>query len=299
MPITPAGSDRPAEGAIQHVHDDECAPDGASESLHPADADWALLADRIPRARRRERQREDQNRRKPPPLGCCPRGNCAGGRCGNARPKPAVGRRRRGYGSAPPVGATSRVGTTPTGWPLPPGLTPMQMSQITTPGPAAPGPAAVRRTEQPGSGRPDLQTKDKNQYSPTLESTAQPSVTPAGIATPRHVSARCAHLTKTGRDNSGHRLDGRPGIASIPGTAIRDRLTAIREKLDQDAVQAGAAVCVASNGAEGITDGNTYPLLPDGAVKRLGLLRLVDDYANPALHSPEMFNIVPAAGAMQ
>ena len=110
MPITPAGSDRPADGAIQHVHDDECAPDGASEPLHPADADRALLADRIPRARRRERQREDQNRRKPPLPGCCPRGNCAGGRCGNARPKPAVGRRRLGYGSAPPVGATSRVG---------------------------------------------------------------------------------------------------------------------------------------------------------------------------------------------
>ena len=132
-----------------------------------------------------------------------------------------------------------------------------------------------------------------------MESTAQPSVTPAGPAPPRHVSARCAHLTKTGKDNSSHRLDGSPGIASIPGTAIRDRLAAIREKLVQDAVQAGAAVCVASNGAEGITDGNTYPLLPDSAAKRLDLLRLLDDYGNPALHPAEMFNIVPAAGAMQ
>lgn len=31
MPSTRAGPDRPADGAIRHVHDDECAPDGASE----------------------------------------------------------------------------------------------------------------------------------------------------------------------------------------------------------------------------------------------------------------------------
>ena len=80
---------------------------------------------------------------------------------------------------------------------------------------------------------------------------------------------------------------------------FHERLDAIRARLDQDAVQAGAAVCVASNGAEGITDGEIYPLLPDAAAQRLGLLRLLDDYGKPALHPAEMFNIVPSTGAMR
>ena len=80
---------------------------------------------------------------------------------------------------------------------------------------------------------------------------------------------------------------------------FHERLDAIREKLNQDAVQAGAAVCIASNGAEGITEGEIYPLLPYAAAQRLGLLRLVDDYGKPALHPAEMFNIVPSTGAMR
>ena len=91
-----------------------------------------------------------------------------------------------------------------------------------------------------------------------------------------------------------HQIAGRYAPA-----VFRDRLAAIREKLDQDAVQAGSAVCIAPNGAEGITEGETYPLLPAAAAQRLGLLRLVDDCGKPALHPAEMFNIVPSTRAMR
>lgn len=80
----------------------------------------------------------------------------------------------------------------------------------------------------------------------------------------------------------------------VPQT-LRDRLAAVRERLDGYAVQAGAVVCVAPEDATGLTVGRTYPLLPDQAALRLDLLRLVNDHGEPALHPARLFQPVADA----
>ena len=107
---------------------------------------------------------------------------------------------------------------------------------------------------------------------------------------------RCAlhGIITVASHTAAHQMAGRhtPAI-------FHDRLIAIREKLDRNAVQAGSAFCIAPNGADGITAGKTYPLLPDAAAKRLGLLRLMDDCGEPSLYPTELFDIIPATGMLE